>query len=48
MPAAAMPKPPAPTAPPPAPKPAPKRDVFENLEEEMANLLGRVDRKKPN
>jgi hypothetical protein len=40
---------PAPAAPPPPPaKPAPKRDVFDNLEEEMANLLGRGDRKKPN
>jgi hypothetical protein len=48
MPRAATPPPPAAAAPtpppaptPPAPKPAPKQDVFANLEEEMANLLGR-------
>jgi hypothetical protein len=37
---------PTPAAPPAPPKPAPKRDVFDNLEEEMANLLGRS--KQPN
>jgi hypothetical protein len=37
---------PTPAAPPAPAKPAPKRDVFDNLEEEMANLLGRS--KQPN
>ena len=46
MPKPSAPTPPAATAPaPPPPKPAPKRDVFDNLEEEMANLLGRGDKK---
>jgi len=46
MPKPTAPPPPAATAPaPPPPKPAPKRDVFDNLEEEMANLLGRGDKK---
>lgn len=41
------PPPPAATAPaPPPPKTTLKRDVFDNLEEEMANLLGRGDNKK--
>jgi hypothetical protein len=44
-----MPKPgaPPPTAavPPPPPKATLKRDVFDNLEEEMANLLGRGNKK---
>ena len=45
-----MPKPSAPppvatTPAPPPPKSTPKRDVFDNLEEEMANLLGRGDKK---
>ena len=48
MPKASTPPPPVATAPaPPPPKSALKRDVFDNLEEEMANLLGRGD-KKPN
>lgn len=45
-----MPKPSAPPLPvataPAPPPPKPKRDVFDNLEEEMANLLGRGDNKK--
>ncbi len=48
MPKPSAPPPPVATAPaPPPPKSTLKRDVFDNLEEEMANLLGRGD-KKPN
>lgn len=46
MPKPSAPPPPIATAP--APKATPKRDVFDNLEEEMANLLGRGDGKKAN
>lgn len=46
LPKPSAPPPPTATAPaPPPPKPTPKRDVFDNLEEEMANLLGRGDKK---
>ncbi|HEY8268907.1 MAG TPA: flagellar biosynthetic protein FliO [Xanthobacteraceae bacterium] len=47
MPKPSAPPPPVATAPaPPPPKSTLKRDVFDNLEEEMANLLGRGDNKK--
>ncbi len=45
MPKPSAPPPPVATAPAPPPKSTLKRDVFDNLEEEMANLLGRGDKK---